>query len=180
MIPPCLIDSALDTLTSILPASIAIPPSLLCSAPGVSGCLPNCVTGNVNGTTVTTCLRSCSGMGFTSWQDPLEYLAAEVGVAESLAQNEYMATFAKGLRAKQAMMSSPDKPAYTVCAFVTSSFALPAILALISLIAVAVSLLSFVAGMGPPIINLIWSVIRYDHEDRTPEPEPDALVENNT
>jgi len=180
MIPPCLIDSALDTLTSILPASIAIPPSLLCSAPGVSGCLPNCVTGNVNGTTVTTCLRSCSGMGFTSWQDPLEYLAAEVGVAESLAQNEYMATFAKGLRAKQAMMSSPDKTAYTVCAFVTSSFALPAILALISLIAVAVSLLSFVAGMGPPIINLIWSVIRYDHEDRTPEPEPDALVENNT
>lgn len=166
MIPPCLMDGVLDTVSSILPASIQIPPALTCASPGESGCLANCVTGTVNGTATVTCLRSCTALGFTSWQDPLGFLAAELGIAEQLASNPWLQSFSKSLRAKQAIVALPDHTAYTICACVTAALSLPVVLVLIALVAVVCSILSFVAGLGPPMVNLFWSVLKFNHTTR--------------
>ena len=176
MVPPCLVDSVLDAFTSLLPASIHIPPELTCSTPGESGCLANCVTGPVNGTVTTTCLKSCSTLGFTSWQDPLAFVAAEIGVAEQLASNQWLQTFAKGLRDKQAVVALPDHTAHSICAGVTAVLALPAIMVLVALIAVVCSILSFIAGLGPPMVSLLWSVLRFDHANPGREPPPRADI----
>jgi hypothetical protein len=171
MLPPCLLDDVEAALASIFPASASFPEKLLCSTPGFDGCLPDCQppAPYTNGTTV--CLRSCASLGFTGWSDPVAFIVAELGLAERLADTSFVTSsvtsFADNLREKADMVASPDHAAYRVCALVTTVTALPLVLALVTAIATVCSILSFAAALFSPLVQLLWSILVFNHARAT-------------
>jgi hypothetical protein len=98
----------------------------------------------------------------------VEYLAAELGAADTLSNNDFFSIFSVGLQAKKQMVASPDRPAYRMCACITAASSLPVLLVLVATIAVTCSLVNFIAGLGPSIVNLLWSIVVFDHTATDP------------
>ena len=152
MISPCFADDILSQLAWIFPPTTSLPPALLC--------YPNS----------TSCLVSCTTLGFTSWEDPVAFAAAALGIAEPLAKASWVqgalsllsiSDIAGNLRRKEAMVASADVSAYATCAVVTAVSALPVILALGAAVAVAGSVLAYGFSLSTPIITLMWQVVSF-------------------
>ena len=156
MVPPCLTDDILSRLNSLFPLTTSLPTALMCDPPSPS------------------CLVSCSTLGFTSWQDPIAFLAAELGVAGQLANTTWLqdglslltiSNTAVNLRQKVAMVASPDVNAYAICAAVTAVSALPALLVVATAVGFAGSLVLSVFSLVPSLATLTWHVLTFDDVD---------------
>lgn len=144
LIPTCLVDDVLRAVTRALPRNLTVPQLLRC--PGRDDCL-----------------RSCAGLGFSSSDAPVIYLACEAGLCPALRASGWLPTWDAALAEKDAMAASPDADAYRVCALVTMVSALP-LLFLVAAVAVIVpsaciSLLQLVA----PATTLAWQVLSFNH-----------------
>ena len=153
MAPPCLADDLLSQWSALFPRNATLPKALLCSPPS------------------TSCLVSCTTLGFTSWQDPVAFAAAALGVSEPLANTTWfnegltllsIGDFTGNLRRKQTMVASPDSAAYATCAVVNAVAVLPALLALIALVSLSGAVLVYVFSLMPPVVTMAWHVMTMD------------------
>ena len=69
LLPTCLLSDVIAAAEYVAPEAIALPPELLCDQP--AGNTSNQPAGN------TSCLRPCSELNFTSWQDTLAFAVCD-------------------------------------------------------------------------------------------------------
>jgi len=159
VLPTCLLADLLAAAEYLLPATIELPPDLLC---------PGQTLGNA------TCLRSCAEFGFESWADTLAFALCDTDArwCEALGHAgegvvEYQSTVAplfapvqsallEKTRLFQGNGTEPARlAAYRVCAWVTWVSVLPFLLLLASLLFASGSVLMGIVQVGPSFFSLL-------------------------
>jgi hypothetical protein len=159
VLPTCLLADVLAASEYLIPASIALPPDLLCANQTLAN---------------ATCLRSCTKLGFASWADTLAFSLCDIdaGWCEALGHagegmSEYQSTAAPLFAPVQSALlekrrlfygnvTSPSLlAAYRVCAWVTWVSVLPFLLLLVSLTLATGAILMAVLQIGPSFFSLL-------------------------
>jgi hypothetical protein len=145
MIPTCLLDDALQSLKSLFPTTVKLPSHLMANA---------------------TQLKSCSDLGFDTWEDPLAFAWCDLGFCTGL---DDVSTFwdMSHWRFKQMHLHAigPNADAYRICASVTATYSVPVLLAATAAFAVCGVLAICLVSLLGPAISLIWQIIMFDHWD---------------
>lgn len=151
MVPPCFADDILSRINSVFPLSTNLPPGLFCEH-------------NVT----SRCLVKCSSLGFDHWQDPLAYAVAAAGWDLSIPDSWKIQdvtdiitgkNWTANVEQKKEFMHSPDADAYTACCFVTAVATLPVLLVLLGVLVAATSLVSYIFGLIPHMVILLWQIL---------------------
>ena len=144
MLPTCLLDDLVSGLEELVPLQTRIPPALVVN----------------NG----TALASCAGFGFAGWMDSVAFFLCEMGFCGGSSVGNLLGMTDVDWDAKRAMMASPDRDAYRVCAFLATSNSLwlflvtPLLFACVSGAAYCVTILL------PQFLSLVWYILMYNHE----------------
>lgn len=167
MLPTCLLSDLIAAAEYAMPASITLPPELYCGDLGNN----------------TSCLRSCSDLGFASWSDTLAFSLCDTDAlwCEAIGRagenvSEYKRTIGLLLaplqsalidKSRMFLSGNGTKPslltAYRICAWVTWVSVIPFILLITSLILASASILLGIAQLGPVFFSFlaqIWAFHR--------------------
>ena len=160
MLPTCLLADLVAAAEYAMPASISLPPELLCD---------NQTLGNA------TCLRPCAELGFGTWADTLAFSLCDTDArwCEALGHagentTEYLNTVGPLFAPLQSALleksrwflegngTAPSRlAANRVCAWVTWVSVLPFLLLLASLVFAAGSILMGIVQLGPSFFSLL-------------------------
>lgn len=160
IIPTCLMADLIAAAEYAMPASVSLPPELLCDGQTL---------GNA------TCLRPCAELGFGSWADTLAFSLCDTDAlwCEALGHagentTEYLNSVGPLFAPLQSALleksrwflagngTAPSRlAAYRVCAWVTWVSVLPFLLLLVSLTFAAGSILLGVVQLGPSFFSLL-------------------------
>ena len=156
MLPPCLMSDLVSTLEVLVPTAILFPPALLCDPAGQGGRPLN-----------QTCLRSCSELGFGSWEDPLAFAICDTDPETC---SYVLALGPSGLvfldtwlwdplreamaRAYQRVMYEDTTP-YRVCTWVSFIWVVPLLALVVAIVVVAGAVLAFVCDLLPSLIAFL-------------------------
>lgn len=145
LIPTCLFDDTIAAFKSLFPAKATLP-SLLRSD--------------------TKTLKSCSELGFTSWEDPLAFAWCDLGFCVNLTDTSIFWEISHWrFQTMHVRATGPDADAYRVCASVTSTYTVPVLLALTSVFTVGAAVVISSLGVLGPTISLIWQIVLLDHSN---------------
>ena len=144
LIPTCLLDDVLRSITRVLPHNVTVPPLLRC--PGQDDCL-----------------RSCSGLGFGTWEAPLVFALCDVGLCPTLRSTGWLRFWDAAIAEKMAMAASQDADAYRVCALVTMVSALPLLFILVAALCIVPSACVSLLQLLAPLTGLAWQVVSFNH-----------------
>lgn len=142
MIPTCLLDELLVSIKSLFPAKAVLPPLLT---------LPN------------KTLKSCSQLGFLTWEDPLAFAACDLGFCGNLSNTKLLGVSSWNFETMLQRASSPDANAYRICASVTSTYALPVIFIFNFFLATFIAFALGMTSLSGPFVNLLWQSVMLNH-----------------
>ena len=160
ILPTCLLADLIAAAEYAMPASVSLPPELLCDNQTLAN---------------ATCLRQCPELGFGSWADTLAFSVCDTDArwCEALGHagentSEYQSTLAPMFASLQSALveksqwflagngTAPSRlAAYRVCAWVTWVSVLPYLLLLASLVFALGSILMGIVQLGPSFFSLL-------------------------
>ena len=156
MLPPCLMSDLVSTLEVLVPTAILFPPALLCDPAGQAGRPLN-----------QTCLRSCSELGFGSWEDPLAFAICDT---DPKTCSYFIALGPSGLvfldtwlwdplrtamaRAYQRVLYEDPTP-HRVCTWVSFIWVVPLLALVVGVLVVAGAVLAFVFDLLPSLVTFL-------------------------
>ena len=160
ILPTCLLADLIAAAEYAMPASVSLPPELLCDNQTLAN---------------ATCLRQCAELGFGSWADTLAFSLCDTDArwCEALGHagentSEYLNTVGPLFAPLQSALleksqwflagngTAPSRlAAYRVCAWVTWVSVLPFLLLLVSLVFAAGSIVLGVVQLGPSFFSLL-------------------------
>jgi len=142
MIPTCLLDELVVSLKSLFPAKAVLPRLLTAS---------------------NKTLKSCSQLGFNSWEDPLTFALCDLGFCSNWSNTKLLGVSSWNFETMQIHSTGPDAHAYRICASVTSTYSLPAIFVFNFFLATFTAFALGLTSLCGPFVNLLWQSIMLNH-----------------
>lgn len=152
MLPPCLMSDLISTLEVLVPTAILFPPALLCDPVGQGGRPLN-----------QTCLRSCTDLGFQSWEDPLAFAICDTDpptcsylISLGPSGLGYLDTLVwEPLKRAMALAHHrvlyEDTTPYRVCTWVSFIWVVPLLALVVGILVVASAVLASVLDLLPSL-----------------------------
>lgn len=141
MIPTCLLDDIIWTVKRVLPSSLSLPARLV----GAGGTF-----------------QSCSSLNFTSWEDPLAFMACDLGFCASSRDMTVLGISKWNFGQMHVASVGPHADAYRLCSTVTFTYAIPVIFAVFLAFTLLSAAILSVLQLIPSSIDLLWKAFMFN------------------